>query len=156
MLATIGVALVFATLAADTARAGGGVSVALDVTVVPVCRFLTSTSTTGATGLDPGNADGRGQALANRASATLTYACSNGSAAAFTFAVPVATKLACADCSNVPMAQGTILETSLGTGHGLGSGRHRTLTVKTPWVHAAYENATLAGSWDTIVVTVSP
>jgi hypothetical protein len=156
MLRATGVVLVFGTVLGGTARAAGNVSVAVDVTVVPVCRFLTSASTVGAIGSEPGNAIGRARALATTGSATLTYACSNGTAAAFTFAVPMASNVACADCSEVPIALGTIQETTLGTGQGLGSGRDRTLTVRTPLVHASYENATFAGSWDTIIVTVSP
>ena len=144
------VTMVLGALAAGVARASDSISVALNVTVVPVCRFLTTASAVGTT--DTGRA--RGGATAG--SATLTYACSNGTAAAFTFAVPTTTNIACTACSGIPGAMGTILATSLGTGQGLGSGRDRTLTVRTPFVHATYEDAALGASSDTIIVTVSP
>ena len=142
------VAFLLGALAADGALASDSVSVALNATVVSVCRFLTSASTAGSAGSDRG---GRPSA-----SATLTYACSNGTAAAFTFAVPATTNVACAACSDIPIMMGTILATSLGTGQGLGSGRDRTLTVSTPLPQAADEDAGHGAFPSRIVVTVSP
>ena len=91
-----------------------------------------------------------------RGSATLNYACSNGAAAVFTFAMPSHTNVACTGCPDVPIAIGEILVTSLGTGQGLGSGRDRTLTIRTPLLNAAYESASAGAYPDTIIVTVSP
>jgi spore coat protein U-like protein len=134
-------------LAANVARASDSVSIALNVTVVPVCRFLTS----------GGAADtGRARGGPNTGSATLTYACSNGTAAAFSFTVPATTNVACTGCSGIPVASGTILATSLGIGQGLGSGRDRTLTVRTPFVHAESQETASGAYADTIIVTVSP
>jgi hypothetical protein len=144
------IAFVLVALAVGMAHASESISVALNVTVVPVCRFLTSASPVGAT--DPG----RARAGPAAGSATLTYACSNGTAAAFTFAVPATTNVACTACSGIPVAMGTILATSLGTGQGLGSGRDRTLTIRTPFVHASYEETALGAYSGTIIVTVSP
>ena len=139
--------MVLGALAAGVTRASDSVSIALNVTVVPVCRFLTSASSVGATDTD------RARGRATSGSATLTYACSNGTAAAFTFAVPATTNVACTACPGIPVAMGTILASSLGTGQGLGSGRDRTLTIRTPFVHATYEDTAYS---DTIIVTVSP
>jgi hypothetical protein len=149
-------ALALGVLAAGVARASDSVSIAISVTVVPVCRFLTSASTFGATATDLGIAFGRARAQPTAGSATLTYSCSSGTAAAFTFAVPTTTNVACAACSGVAAEVGTILATSLGTGLGMGSGHDRTLTVRTPFVHAAYQDTAFGAYSDTIIVTVSP
>jgi len=134
-------AIAIAALTVSGACAPESVSVTLHATVVPVCRFLTSASTSRS---------------AAYGSATLTYACSNGAAAAFTFVAPAATNVACTTCSSIPLAKGTILSTSVGRGQGLGSGRGKTLTVRAPLAHAAGDDATPAGDPDTIIVTVSP
>jgi hypothetical protein len=150
------VALVLAALSMGPVRASDGVSIALEVTVVPVCRFFTSAFGGSGTGVEMDNADGHARVRATAASATLTYACSNGTAAAFTFAVPSTTNVACADCSDIPLMFGTMLKTSLGTQQGLGFGHDKTLTLRMPFVHATYEDMTFGGYLDTIILTVSP
>lgn len=138
------IAFVLGTLSAGGACASDSIMVAVSVTVVPVCRFFTPAS--------PARS-ARGMAAAG--SATLTYACSNGAAAAFTFAVPAGTHLACGSCPGILSAMGEIVSTSLGTGQGLGSGRDKTLTVTAPLARAN-EAAAPDAYTSRIIVTVSP
>jgi hypothetical protein len=156
LAATVRAALVLGAVGADAARAADSVSIAVRVNVVPVCRFLTAASTIGIMGTDSGGALGPARARPAMGSATLTYSCSNGTAAAFTFAVPAATNVACAECSGIATEVGTILATSFGIGQGMGLGHDRTLTVRTPFVAVSYQETESGANSDTIVVTVSP
>ncbi len=144
------IAFVLGTPWAGGACATDSVMVAVRVTVVPVCRFLTPASP--ASSVDTGSA----RSVPAAGSATLTYACSNGTAPAFTFAVPADTNLACGSCPGIPLATGHIVTTSQGAGQGLGSGRDRTLTVRAPPAQAAYEIEAPDAYASTIIVTVSP
>ena len=133
-------AVALGALAAPGALASDSVLVSLRVTVVPVCRFQTSTVRSPSSG-----------------SATLTYSCSKGTAAAFSFAVAAATNVACAACSGIPVAMGTVQATSIGTGHGMGSGSDRTLSIRAPLTRGDDgEDRSGDGPLDTIIVTVSP
>ena len=127
-------------LAAPGALASDSVLVNLQVTVAPVCRFLTSAA--------------RGPAAG---SATLTYSCSKGTAAAFSFAIAATTNVACAACSGISLALGTIQATSIGTGHGMGSGSDRTLSIRAPLTRGDEgEDRSGDGHLNTVIVTVSP
>lgn len=144
------IAVVLGMLWTGSATATDSVVVAVRVTVAPVCRFLTPPSP--AQSVDTGNAG----AVPVAGSAMLSYACSNGTAAAFTLALPADSKLACGACTGIPLALGNIVATSLGTGQGLGSGRNKTLTVNAPLAQAAYEMEVPDVYASTIIVTVSP
>ncbi|MFO1413298.1 MAG: hypothetical protein U1F10_05190 [Burkholderiales bacterium] len=137
------------------AHATGSRTIAVNATVVPVCKFFTAapainvrnTGTTGAN-IDPSLAT---TATGNVA---IAYRCTNGTTPAF--ALPTSATLTCAACAGTPTMAATLTSTNSGAGTGLGTGRNRTLTVTGSITAAVFQNAPAGAYSGSVTVSVTP
>jgi hypothetical protein len=128
-------------LSADRIGASDTVTIAMNTTVLPVCRFSASSPELGSVA---GGATGPASATG-----TITYRCTNGLAP--TFAITAI----CDGCDGRDTAP-VIVSDEGGVGRGMGSGRDLTLVVVSPFAPVALQTASASLSSGAISVTVSP
>ncbi len=143
---------VFAACILQPACAGAAdsLTVTINTTVLPVCRF----SASGPANFDTnaGGAVDAGQAAPLSATGAITYRCTNGVAPAFAIT-------AAAGCGGCPDARGigpVILSDNGGVGRGMGSGRDLTLIVAGPVGPAPVQTASVGVALADVSITVSP
>jgi hypothetical protein len=122
-------------LSADRIGASDTVTIAMNTTVLPVCRFSASSPESGSAGRATSAASVTG---------TITYRCTNGLAPSF------AITAICDGCAP------TIVSDDSGMGRGMGSARDLTLVVVSPFAPVAVQTASASVSSSAISVTVSP
>lgn len=116
------------------------VTISVNTTVLPVCRFAAS----------PGiNASGGGSPTV-LATGGITYRCTSGVAPAFTITA------GCAGCADALGVVPVTLSDSGGVGKGMGSGRQLTLIVTGPIAPAPIQTASAAIDSGNVSITVSP
>lgn len=126
-------------LVSGGAGAAESVTVSIQTTVLPVCRFMGS--------IVPGSTISGAGDGASSPTGAITYQCTNGVAP--TFAITAST--GCPGCPDASASAPVIVSDSRVVGRGMGSGRELTLVVAAPITPASVQTAL-----SNVSITVSP
>lgn len=139
-------AIVAAGVLAAPYAAADNVTIAIQTTVLPVCRFSASSGPDSMSGV--GVTVGGGTAGTASITRAITYSCTSGVAPAFTIT-------AAASC--VACGAPVVLSDNGGVGRGMGAGREQMLVVTGPvTTPVAFQTASLGVSLNDVSITVTP
>jgi len=143
-------------LAAGSAHAAGNVTVTVNATIIPVCKFFTVAPVVNITNTGVGSNIDPSSATSATGAAAILYRCTNGTAPIFT--VPATATVTCttAGTCGVTTMTPTITSANTGAGSGLGAGQDKTLTVTGTITNANFQNMQAGLYSGTMVVSVAP